>query len=84
MVKSLISIRMDSVSLSIDGYDIGLRVTPKAYRSCSVVVWDKVRAVLDGFDIDEPEAMREEIVKLKSTIADLEDDIQVLQAKENQ
>jgi len=78
MVKSLIRISMDSISFSIDGYDVGLRIPPKAYRACSVVVWDKVRTVLDGFDINEPEAMREEIAALKSEIMDLEEEVRLL------
>ena len=58
---SLIDIRMDHSSITIDGYDVGLRVPFKAHRVCSVVVWDAVAEVLDGFDIDEPARLREEV-----------------------
>ncbi len=65
---SLIDIRMDHSSITIDGYDVGLRVPPKSRRVCSVVVWDKVREVLDGFDIDEPAEMKEEIILMTDTL----------------
>ena len=47
---------------------------PKAHRICSVVVWDKVRVVLDGFDIDEPARLQEEVAELKSTMKLLDEE----------
>ena len=71
---SLIDIRMDSSSITIDGYEVGLRVPAKSHRVCSVVVWDKVRAVLDGLDIDEPARLQEEVAELKSTMQLLDEE----------
>ena len=68
---SLIDIRMDSTSLSIDGYEIGPRVSHGTTRVCPISVWDEVRAVLDGFDIDQPLRDKERIAQLQRELDDM-------------
>ena len=73
---SLIRIRMDNTSFSIDGYEIGPRITFAGYKVCPIATWDQVRAVLDGFDIDQPALDAERIANLEKELLATLDELQ--------
>ena len=66
---SLIRIRMDSTSLSIDGDEVGSR--SNSFGAIPITTWDSVRQVLDGFDIDQPLRDKERIAQLETEVKDL-------------